>query len=120
MERFTALIGLALILAIAYAMSNNRKAIPWRVVGWGLGLQFLLAVTVLKGKEIASLFAGIAPPLETWGAALIFIALAVLVAQIVKRMPHLSRPLWIAFGVIPCCRSKPLVLIAPSAITASI
>ncbi len=47
MERFVALIGLALILVIAYAMSNNRRAIQWRVVLWGLGLQFALAVAVL-------------------------------------------------------------------------
>ena len=100
MERFTALIGLVLILAIAYAMSNNRRAIPWRVVAWGIGLQFLLAVAVLKGRQIASVFDPIAPPLETWGAALIFIALAVIVAQVVKRAPGSARPLWIAFALV--------------------
>jgi CNT family concentrative nucleoside transporter len=100
MERFTALIGLVLILAISYAMSNNRRAIPWRVVGWGLGLQFLLAVAVLKGRLIASLFAPVAPPLETWGAALIFVVLAVLVSQIAKRARASARPLWIGFAVV--------------------
>ena len=101
MERFTALIGLGVILAIAYAMSNNKRRIPWRVVAWGLGLQFVLAVAVLKGKVIASLFDGFAPPLETWGAALIFIGLAIVVTQIAKRAPEAAaRPLWIVFAVV--------------------
>jgi concentrative nucleoside transporter, CNT family len=48
MERFTGLLGIVLILGIAYAMSNNRKAINFRTVGVGLALQFGLAVFVLK------------------------------------------------------------------------
>lgn len=42
------LLGLAVILACAYALSLDRKAIRYRVVAWGLGLQLLLAVLVLK------------------------------------------------------------------------
>lgn len=48
MERFTGLLGIVLILGIAFAMSNNRKAINYRTVGVGLALQFGLAVFVLK------------------------------------------------------------------------
>jgi len=48
MERFTGLIGIALILGISFALSNNRKAINYRLVLSGLGLQLLLAVFVLK------------------------------------------------------------------------
>jgi concentrative nucleoside transporter, CNT family len=40
--------GLALILALAYAMSSARHAIDYRTVGWGLALQFLFAIVVLK------------------------------------------------------------------------
>jgi CNT family concentrative nucleoside transporter len=40
--------GLALILALAYAMSSARHAIDYRTVGWGLALQFLFALVVLK------------------------------------------------------------------------
>jgi concentrative nucleoside transporter, CNT family len=54
MERFTGLIGVALILGIAYLMSNNRKAINFRTVGVGLALQFGLAVFILK-TEIGKL-----------------------------------------------------------------
>ena len=48
MSRFTGLLGLALILAIAYALSTNRRAIQPRIVLWGLGLQIVLAVLVLR------------------------------------------------------------------------
>lgn len=55
MERFTGLIGIVLILGIAYLMSNNRKAINYRTVGVGLALQFGLAVFILRtdlGKNL--------------------------------------------------------------------
>lgn len=48
MDRFTGLIGIVLILGIAFALSDNRKAINYRTVGVGLALQFGLAVFVLK------------------------------------------------------------------------
>jgi len=48
MERFTGLLGIVLILGIAFAMSNNRRAINYRTVGVGLLLQFGLAVFILK------------------------------------------------------------------------
>jgi CNT family concentrative nucleoside transporter len=60
MERFTGLIGIALIFGIAFLMSNNRKAINYRVVLSGLGIQLLLALFILKttiGKEIFSFLA---------------------------------------------------------------
>ncbi|MBU6340675.1 MAG: NupC/NupG family nucleoside CNT transporter [Bacteroidetes bacterium] len=55
MERFTGLLGIALILGISFLLSNNRKAINYRVVGMGLLLQTLLAIFILKvpiGKTI--------------------------------------------------------------------
>lgn len=48
MDRFTGLIGIVLILGIAIALSNNRKAINYRTVGVGLLLQAGLAVFILK------------------------------------------------------------------------
>jgi CNT family concentrative nucleoside transporter len=41
-------VGLVVILGIAYALSNNRRAIDVRTVAWGLGLQIVFAVLVLK------------------------------------------------------------------------
>jgi CNT family concentrative nucleoside transporter len=48
-------LGCAAILATAFAMSNNRKAINYRLVLSGLAMQLLLAVFVLKvelGQEL--------------------------------------------------------------------
>ncbi len=57
MERFTGLIGVVLIFAIAFLMSNNRKAINYKLVFSGLAIQISLAVFILKipiGKSIFS------------------------------------------------------------------
>ena len=48
MERFTGVIGIAVILGIAYALSNNKKAICLKTIIPGFILQVLLAVFVLK------------------------------------------------------------------------
>ena len=48
MTRLQPIIGLLLIGAIAYALSTNRKAIRFRMIAWGLGLQFAFALLVLK------------------------------------------------------------------------
>ncbi len=48
MGRFTGIIGIIILLGLAYLWSNNRKAINYRLVFTGLGLQFLLAVFILK------------------------------------------------------------------------
>ena len=56
MERFTGLIGIVLILGIAYAMSNNRKAINYRTVGVGLALQTGLAIFILRTEMGKNLF----------------------------------------------------------------
>ena len=51
LTRLQPLIGLAGILALAYALSTNRRAISLRIVGWGLGLQVLFALIVLKTAQ---------------------------------------------------------------------
>ena len=52
MERFTGILGIALILGIAYALSNNRKAINYRTVGMGLLLQGILALYILAMPDL--------------------------------------------------------------------
>ena len=55
MERFTGLLGMAVILGIAYALSTNRKRINYRTVGVGLLIQLVLALFVLRttiGQQI--------------------------------------------------------------------
>ena len=48
MEQFTGLIGIVVLLGIAFALSNNRKKINLRILGWGLGLQMIFAIFILK------------------------------------------------------------------------
>jgi len=55
MGRFTGVIGILLILGLAYLWSNNRKKINYRLVFVGLGLQIFLAIFILKvpiGQDI--------------------------------------------------------------------
>jgi CNT family concentrative nucleoside transporter len=55
MERFTGLLGIVVILAVAYLFSSQRGAIRPRVLFWGLSLQFGFAFLVLK-TPVASVF----------------------------------------------------------------
>ena len=48
MGRFTGILGLLTMLSLAYAFSTNRRAINKKTVVWGLGLQILFAIFVLK------------------------------------------------------------------------
>jgi CNT family concentrative nucleoside transporter len=43
-------LGIITILGVAFLFSNNRRAVSLRVVGWGLGLQLLLALFVLRTR----------------------------------------------------------------------
>ncbi|MGH7751882.1 MAG: NupC/NupG family nucleoside CNT transporter [Gemmatimonadales bacterium] len=56
MERLMGLVGIATMLALAYAMSYDRKRINWRMVGAGVGLQFVLGLLVLKTPVGRALF----------------------------------------------------------------
>src|SRR4051812_30711390 len=55
MERFTGLLGLLVILAVAFLVSRSRRSIQPRVIAWGLGLQFSFAFLVLK-TDVGQLF----------------------------------------------------------------
>ncbi|WP_106827931.1 NupC/NupG family nucleoside CNT transporter [Parabacteroides pacaensis] len=50
------MLGLFVVLAIAYALSNNRRRIDWKLVGGGLLMQILLALAVLYIPFIGQLF----------------------------------------------------------------
>jgi CNT family concentrative nucleoside transporter len=56
MTRFHGLIGIALILGLAFLLSNNRKAINLRVILSGLALQLALALFILKTSLGQSIF----------------------------------------------------------------
>lgn len=48
MDRFIGIIGIIVILGIAYLLSENKKKINWRLVVTGLGLQIVFAILILK------------------------------------------------------------------------
>ena len=48
MERFIGVLGILAVLLAAWLGSTDRKAIRWRTVAWGLGLQLIFAFLVLR------------------------------------------------------------------------
>jgi CNT family concentrative nucleoside transporter len=48
MHRFVGVLGILFVLGLAYLMSNNRRAIRYQTVAWGLGLQIVLAFFVMR------------------------------------------------------------------------
>ena len=47
-DRFRGLLGILVILAVAFLLSENRRAISKRVLLWGLALQWIFALLVLR------------------------------------------------------------------------
>ena len=46
--KLISLLGMAVLIGIAWLASKNRRRFPWRTVAWGLALQFIFAVLILK------------------------------------------------------------------------
>ena len=77
MGRLTGLLGIVVILAVAWVFSRHKKAINLRVLYWGLGLQFTFAILVLKtdfGKIFQAVSAAVSAMLgySEAGAAFLF------------------------------------------------
>lgn len=62
MDILRGLIGLAFIIALAYAFSARRSAVNWRLVGMGLGIQAILAILILRGDTLSSFFSPLGWP----------------------------------------------------------
>lgn len=55
MGRLTGILGMLVMIGIAYAISTNRRAIRLKTVAWGVGLQLTFAFFVLRfelGREL--------------------------------------------------------------------
>jgi CNT family concentrative nucleoside transporter len=48
MERAISGLGLVVFVMLAYLLSANRRAVRWRAVLWGIGLQLVFAVIILR------------------------------------------------------------------------
>ena len=56
---FQGLIGMIFLLGIAFVLSNNRRQINYRIIVWGLSLQFIFGILILKtplGKPLFGFF----------------------------------------------------------------
>lgn len=52
-------LGMAVLILIAFLFSSNRRAINWKTVGIGLGIQVIIAIGVLKVPFVQSIFEAI-------------------------------------------------------------
>ena len=101
MQRFIGFLGIAAILGIAFLMSNNRKAINYRVVYWGLGLQIAFAIFILAtpiGKPVFMFLDKVISKLLSFsdeGATFLFGALAISPGQ------ENSLGFFFAFQILP-------------------
>src|SRR5213079_588348 len=56
MGRWTGVLGMAVILGLAWLFSTNRSAIKLKTIAWGLGLQLALGFFVLRSSMGSSVF----------------------------------------------------------------
>ena len=56
------LLGMGVLLALAFAFSNNKRRVDWRLVGVGIAIQIVLAVFLLRGDDMARAFAPLGWP----------------------------------------------------------
>lgn len=58
-SRLMSLVGLLFMMGCAWGLSAHKKKLEWRVVVYGLALQFLFGILVLKTDAGAAFFAGV-------------------------------------------------------------
>ncbi|MBU2445629.1 MAG: NupC/NupG family nucleoside CNT transporter [Bacteroidetes bacterium] len=56
------LLGIGVIIGIAFLMSNNKKRVNWRLVISGFLIQFVFAIFLLKGEAMGKFFSPLAWP----------------------------------------------------------
>lgn len=50
------ILGVLLLLAIAFLLSNNKKKINWRLVAGGIGIQIVFAILIIRGEYLSQFF----------------------------------------------------------------
>jgi concentrative nucleoside transporter, CNT family len=69
MQHLQSVLGVAAIIALAFIISEDRRAVPWRPVLTGLGVTFALALLMLKVPQVEVAFALINRAVEAIAAA---------------------------------------------------
>lgn len=59
MDYFKGLIGILVLLLVAFIFSANKKAVDWRLVGIGVVLQAFFGYMITKVEFVASIFAAV-------------------------------------------------------------
>lgn len=75
MDIVRGIIGICLLIGIAFLFSNNKKRINWRLVASGISLQFVFAILILKGQEMGNFFAPLGWPKKLFEYASSFFVL---------------------------------------------
>lgn len=57
--RLQALVGVCVIVGVAWLLSVQRRSVSWRIVLWGMGLQFAFALIVLQSPLGVAFFQGV-------------------------------------------------------------
>jgi len=58
-QRLLSIFGMIAMLGIAWLLSVDRSRVQWRVVYWGMGLQLVFALFILKTPMGAAIFSGL-------------------------------------------------------------
>ncbi|MFT6142153.1 MAG: CNT family concentrative nucleoside transporter [Myxococcota bacterium] len=48
LDRLTSFVGIFILVGIAWLMSENRRKVDWKLVGWGVGLQLLFGLVIMS------------------------------------------------------------------------
>lgn len=56
MDIIRGIVGLAILIGVAYLFSSNRKAIDWKLVGIGVLLQLVFGLLIMKVDFVAEIF----------------------------------------------------------------
>jgi CNT family concentrative nucleoside transporter len=56
-ERLISILGIGVMVLLAWLMSIDRSAFPWRIVLWGIGLQLVFALIILRTTPGEQFFA---------------------------------------------------------------
>jgi CNT family concentrative nucleoside transporter len=71
---FRGIIGLAILIGIAFLLSNNKKTINWRLVVLGFALQIIFAILILRGDSLRIFFAPLGWPKDFFnGVSYVFV-----------------------------------------------
>jgi concentrative nucleoside transporter, CNT family len=58
LQKLISLLGLIVFTGLAWVLSVNKKAVDWKLVAWGLALQFIFAILILMTPWGAAFFRG--------------------------------------------------------------